>query len=636
MKKRVKIFKYLILSIIGFMVLFLLFFGGYSIIFAKKIYTNQYIGEINFSGKNKDQAKDILQDKTKEFIGKNIELKYTGKDGETRVYAIKPSDLGLQYNIDVTTDNLWHYGRTDNIFTSFWQQFRSVFQKNGHQSEYTINEDSINQKISEIASQVDNPEKDFSLSYSGGEFVLTSGRKEGERIDQNEIKATIKHQVSSIQGEEINFQSKVYKPQVDEAKAKKRLEEANGILKAGELAVEFEAQKFPADVDTIGSFIVSKIKGDDLEIAFNEDRLKIFVQNIAQNINVTPQNATLKVSGGKASVFQTARLGKTLDQVQTVVDIENALSARLPNSTSNASPTRIILKVEINKPEITDDTINNLGIIELVGTGMTDFKKSPVNRVHNINIGAAAINGTLVKPGETFSTLGRLGKIDASSGYLEELVIKENSTVPEFGGGLCQVSTTLFRATMNAGLKITERSNHKYRVSYYEPPAGMDATIYDPAPDFKFVNNYASYILIQAKVEGTKITFDIYGTKDGRVATVSNPEIYDTVEPGPAVMVETDTLPAGEKKQIEKSHQGASTKFFYKVIRGSETLQEKIFTSKYVAWPEKWLVGKGAAPVPPEVPPTPPVAPTPEPTPPAPEPETPAPPVDNSNVNTNS
>jgi vancomycin resistance protein YoaR len=165
--------------------------------------------------------------------------------------------------------------------------------------------------------------------------------------------------------------------------------------------------------------------------------------------------------------------------------------------------------------------------------------------------------------------------------------------VPEFGGGLCQVSSTLFRAAMSAGVKIIERQNHKYRVSYYEPPVGMDATIYDPAPDFKFANNYGTHILIKSKIEKTKITFELYGTKDSRVVEMSEPELYDLVDPGPPVLVESDTLPAGQKKQIEKAHQGASAKFNYKVTKDGKALQERTFVSKYVPWPEKWLIGKG-------------------------------------------
>jgi vancomycin resistance protein YoaR len=252
--------------------------------------------------------------------------------------------------------------------------------------------------------------------------------------------------------------------------------------------------------------------------------------------------------------------------------------------------------VEIKKPEVDSGDINNYGVTELIGSATTSFKGSPANRVHNITVGTNLINGVMLKPNEVFSTLGHLGVIDASGGYLEELVIRENSTVAEFGGGLCQVSSTLFRAALNAGTKITERQNHKYRVGYFEPPYGMDATIYDPAPDFKFLNNYKKHILIQSKIEGTNLTFEFYGTKDGRKIEVGAPTIYDFVNPGEPIIAETDTLAAGVKKQIEKAHQGATTSFLYKITSSTgEILQEKNFVSKYVPWPEKWLVGKQPA-----------------------------------------
>ena len=617
MKKRQKLAKISIISVSVALGLFLVFFAGYSAIFAKKIYAKVYVGEVNFGGKTKNQTKEILQGRTKDFLDEQIVLKYQNENGDLKDYNMKPTDLGLQYDIDATTDNLWNYGRGDNIFVNFWQQLKSVFQKNQYLTYYSINEDSINQRISEIANELDSPEKDFSLLYQNGAFVLSTERQEGSRIDQPEIKNNIKYQISNVVNKEIIFASKVYKPKIAEANARKRLEEANGILRAGQLTLQFEGQKHLADVNTVASFVGSSPKDDNLEIIFNEDKIKTFVQNLSSAINVTPQNATLSVKDGKATVFSTARTGKTLDAVQTIVDIENALTARLPDKAGSADPSVIDLKVNVTKPEITDDAISSLGIVELIASGTTDFKSSPANRVNNITIGMTAINGSLIKPGEEFSTLSKLGTIDGTTGYLPELVIKNNQTIPEYGGGLCQVSTTLFRAALNAGLKITERYNHSYRVSYYEPPVGMDATIYDPAPDFKFVNNFGSHLLVQGFIKGTKITFEIYGTKDGRTVSISNPDLYNYVEPPATEMIPSSTLPAGQTQQVQKSHQGVTAKFHYRVERNNEVLQDKDFVSKYIALPEKWLTGSAETPpLAPETTPTAPASdPTPQPTP---------------------
>ncbi len=617
MKRRAKAAKFSLIIIISIVGLFLLLFAGYSIVFAHKIYSNQFIDDIDFGGKTKNQAREILQQRTKEFLDNNIDLKYEDGAKNVKDYQISPSDLGVSYDIDATIGSLWSYGRSSNIFLSFWQQLKSVLAKNKTNAAYSINRDNLNKKIADIGVELDNPEKDFSLSYSDGSFSLTTERKEGQRINQDKIKEEISDKIASIKNEPINFKSEVYKPQIDEAKAISRLREANGILDGGELTLISGDQKYFVDRGTIASFIGSRPKKDDLEIIFNEEKIKTYVDKLAAAINITPQNAILTVSGSKAVVFQTARVGKTLDGVQTVVDIENSLSARIPGRTSVADPKQINLKVDIKKPDITDDMVDNMGIRELIASGTTDFRSSPANRIHNINIGMTAINGTLIKPGEEFSTLGKLGKIDASTGYLPELVIRNNQTLPDYGGGLCQVSTTLFRAALNAGLKITERSNHSYRVSYYEPPVGMDATIYDPAPDFKFVNNYDSYLLVQGHISGTKITFEIYGTKDNRIINIATPNIYDYVEPPAPERVETNTLPAGQTQQVQKAHQGATASFNYHVEKNGQVLQDKNFVSKYVALPEKWLVGKGdvATPNPDATQPAPPADPAPAPNP---------------------
>lgn len=159
---------------------------------------------------------------------------------------------------------------------------------------------------------------------------------------------------------------------------------------------------------------------------------------------------------------------------------------------------------------------------DLLTIGESSFAGSPKNRVHNITVGTARFNGLVVMPGEEFSFNTYLGAVDEANGYLPELVIKENVTTPEFGGGICQVSTTAFRAAMQAGLDITVRRNHSYPVVYYGAP-GYDATVYQPSPDFRFKNDMTSPILLKTFVVGSKVKFEVWGTKDGRVVKINGP-----------------------------------------------------------------------------------------------------------------
>ena len=585
--------KIIFFSAIIFIGALLLIFAGYSIFHAQKTFARQYIGDLNISGKSKEDLRVLLNEKANFVLSSQFNLVFDDENGK-KSFLIIPGDIGLGYNIEKIVDSSWNYGRKKGIWRSFSDQISSIFKDRKVPAEYTYNEESLNQKIVEIASSVDIPGQDYALSYNGENFALTD-KKEGARLNQIEIKRIITDQIVDLLPQEIKITREKFLPQVSIESANNCLSDANKIIAAGDLSLKFGDQSFVADQDTIASFIGSEPNGSELRLVFNQERIVLFVQSIGRSLDVDPQISKLMFSKDKVTVAKKSELGKKLKQPETITDTENALLARTIEK-STIDPRTIALKVEVTEPEITDDKISSLQIVELVGQAETNFVGSPANRIHNIQIGADALNGILLKPDETFSTLGRLGSIDAASGYLEELVIKEDRTTPEFGGGLCQVSSTLFRAALSAGMEIVERRNHKYRVSYYEPPVGMDATIYDPAPDFKFKNNYAGYVLIQSKVVGTKINFEFYGTKDGRTAEISAPEVFDFVDPGSPIEIETDTLPPGERTRIEKAHQGASAKFNYKVSRGDQVLQERSFFSKYVPWPEKWLVGKQPSP----------------------------------------
>lgn len=232
-------------------------------------------------------------------------------------------------------------------------------------------------------------------------------------------------------------------------------------------------------------------------------------------INQPTKNAKLVLdeTGVWAKEFEPGQNGQGLDLYKTYKLLA-------------AGQNKITLPVLVSKPTNALGDTNELGIIELVATGESDFKGSPYNRRVNINVGASRFQGLVLKPGEEFSFNKFLGDVDGENGFLPELVIKKTGTVPEFGGGLCQVSSTAFRAAMNAGLPITARRNHSYAVQYYAPQ-GTDATIYPGVQDFKFINDLSSHLLIRTRIEGNKLFYDFYGTKDDRKISFDGPYQYD-------------------------------------------------------------------------------------------------------------
>lgn len=259
----------------------------------------------------------------------------------------------------------------------------------------------------------------------------------------------------------------------------------------------------------------------ELTTTIDESKIKTFLADLALRTDRDPADAIFTGSdNGTITVSQKEVYGYAMKQDEALHIIFEALR------TSNHSPLLISLPGALTEPTIKSVDIDKLGVKDLIGTGVTNFAGSPKNRIYNINRALEQFQSIIIAPGEEFSFVKYLGEVDGEHGYLPELVIRNNKTEPEFGGGICQVSSTVFRAAINSGMKITERRNHSYPVQYYKP-YGLDATIYVPRPDFKFQNNTGHHVMMQSEIAGTELRFRFFGTDDGRTTTMDGPHILE-------------------------------------------------------------------------------------------------------------
>ncbi len=278
------------------------------------------------------------------------------------------------------------------------------------------------------------------------------------------------------------------------------------------------------------------------DVRISSDKVRDYLKTLALSVNVEPVNANIAFEGEKASTFRPAVEGIRLD-------IERSASLVIKALQENATETELI--VEEISPTVTLEKINDLGIKTLLAKGESNFAGSSTARIHNLRIGASKYNGVIIKPGEVFSFNKILGPVDETGGYLAELVIKKGELIPEYGGGICQVSTTMFRAAVFAGLPIVERKPHSFPVKYYNPQ-GFDATIYPGVVDFKFKNDTTAHLLIQTKVSETKLTFEIYGSDDGRKVAVDGPHQYDQRANGSMKAYFTRTITSADGTEKEE------------------------------------------------------------------------------------
>ncbi len=326
---------------------------------------------------------------------------------------------------------------------------------------------------------------------------------------------------------------------------------------------------------------------------YSQDKLTTALSPLAEKINDKPSDALFTFENGRVTAFKPSVNGHEID---TTVLNNQLLSKALTVISSQKGMVIIIpLQIKTIEPKITTDKANNLGIKELIGVGNSVFRGSIPNRVYNINLAASRFQGILIAPGEVFSFNKILGDVSSFTGYRQAYVIQNGKTILGDGGGVCQVSTTFFRALLNAGLPIVERNQHSYRVGYYEQdsPPGFDATIFVPSVDLKFKNDTSNYILIQTGVDlnNLSLTFYLYGTKDGREVNISKPVITNQTPAPPDIYQDDPTLPKGQTKQIDFAAPGANVYFTRTVTKNGKVIISDKFVSNYQPWQAIYLRG---------------------------------------------
>ncbi|MCY3747670.1 MAG: VanW family protein [Chloroflexi bacterium] len=312
-------------------------------------------------------------------------------------------------------------------------------------------------------------------------------------------------------------------------------------------------------------------------------------QRIEDTLSAEPRHGAFDFDDTRDRVldFQPGHPGQRLDRP--------ALERSILEAVRQPGERRVEVPVILMNKEF-DTFANPLGIKDLLGVGSSIYKGSPDYRDHNIAVGAAKLDGMIVRPGETFSFNERIGAFTKAEGWVEGSVIVEDRTEQGIGGGICQVSTTLFRAVLAAGLPIEERWPHLYRVRYYEmggSPIGFDSTIFSPGIDLKFKNDFETPIMLRALIDRrlSTLDFEIWGAADGRTVRLGKPRLWDWEDP-PADegIVNSEEEPDFEE-QVEYAKDGVKASVTRTVVLAGGETRTGTFLSTYEAWPNRYIVG---------------------------------------------
>lgn len=493
----IKYLKIILITLIFITAIVLILFFIFIIGYKEKIYPQTFIEKANLSNLTlKNGLTKLTLEKEK------LETTKINLVKENFVQETTLPELGIELLLDKTLVKAYNSKRSEFLkgILIFWKEEKLTW-------EYNIDQEKFTKVINEYFSEFINESQDASLSIKNGDVIVIP-EKNGQTVNSANLANDI---VRAILNENltVNVEMNIEKANLNQQFLEENLAKIKSVVKDHKITANHISLDIPKDK------VITWIKYDDQELNLNTEQIIEYLKTISSQVSQKPQNATVRFNNNtnKLEASTPSREGLDLMVEETARRISsNILEGK--NSTD--------MFIAITKSNVDSENLDSLGITTLLGTGESDFRGSSASRVENINVAANKISGYLIAPDQEFSFVTRLGAVNASTGYVPELVIKGNQTIPEYGGGVCQVSTTLFRAALNSSLDITERQNHSYIVPYYGTP-GLDATIYIPKPDFKFKNTTNNYILIQHYIVGTKIYYQIYGAPQSKTSKIIGP-----------------------------------------------------------------------------------------------------------------
>lgn len=589
----------LLLGLFLFFMTLLVFMIGLHFWFAGRIIPGVRVSGIDVGSLRSEEAA--------QRISVGITYPVTGKillrDGD-RVWVATPADLGLYLDPLTSARSAFQEGQSGSILEQGLSQLFTWYAVRNIAPSMILDQRQTYRYLAQIAKEIDKPTAEARLELTGLEIIVTPGQI-GRSVDLPKAIQMVTLQLQTQRDGVINLPISESAPVILDAS--KHAEIARKIISQPLVLMlptqdTNQAGPWTIDQSTLTAMLAfERVQLTDgtaqYEVHLKEEMLYDFLAKLP-SLSLSPRNAlfTFNDNTKQLEVLQPSVTGRELDIESSVKNIQSGLYA---------GEHTIALTMKYIDPPVTDKmTGEQLGIRELVHEETSYFYGSSGARVQNIKTAASKFHGVMVAPGEIFSMVSTLGDITLDNGYAEALIIYGNQTIQGVGGGVCQVSTTLFRAAFFAGFPIVERNPHAYRVSYYEKIAGnrinpnfagLDATVFVPLVDFKFQNDTPYWLLMETYVseENSSITWKFYSTSDGRKVDWDTTGPVNLVPPPEPKYRENPDLPTGTIKQVDWASQGADVTVNRTVTRDGNVIAQDTFFTHYEAWADAFEYGPG-------------------------------------------
>ena len=581
-----------------------LFMLAYPLWYSNRIYPSIYIGDVDVGGLNKDDAAAKI----------SLEITYTSSgviifDSPDLRFSASPSDVGLYLDPQASADMAYDFGRSGNQFQRFGDQLTTIFSLKLLPPSLIFDQRVADRLLSQISQQINQPMIESYISIEGVEVIEHPGQT-GMAVNTPAVIQALTNHFNLMQDGIIPLELIVLEPQIKDISQSANL--ARMIL-SEPLTISMpdgqSSESGPWNIDTNAlaeSIRFNREEGNNpgYRVEIDDHNLMSYLSGIDADVKLPPKSTRFIFNDDTRllEIIEPAVTGRNVNMAGSIQAIQDTLL--------NGRHT-VTLELEYIKPTVTDDVAGEqLGITELIHAETSFFYGSSTERVQNIAASAKQFHGLLIAPGETFSMADALGDISLDNGYAEALIIYGGQTIKGIGGGVCQVSTTLFRTAFFAGFPIVERHAHAYRVYYYEKVAGnridtnlagLDATVYVPVVDLKFTNDSPYWILMETYVNPTysSIQWKFYSTKDGRTVNWKTSGLTNIKKAPKALYRENPELETGEIKQIDWEADGADVSIQREVLHDGNILFSDTFVTNYQPWQAIWEYGPGTEGMPP-------------------------------------
>lgn len=529
--------------------------GGYNLLFRGRIFPGVTMAGVDLTNMTPEQATSALSQHIIYPIIGRVVFRH-----DDNVWVATPAELGMVFDVATSMQRAYEVGRQGGVFNALAGQLNAWQGGLELKPIVMFDERVAHGYLQNIAAQIDQPVIETDLHLDGTNVVYTQGQI-GRLLNVDATLANLLTQLSSFRDGEVQLVVEEQSPVVMGASA--QASSLREILSAP-LMLRVDNPRAgdpgpwtidPATLAGMLSLVPVQVDGSwQYQVTVDARVLTQFLGTIAPLLNQTPVNARFTFDDNPGSDTRQlllevpAQVGRELDIQATIQAIQTGLLAGEHN---------IPLTVVIANPPVGNDaTAASLGITSLVWSETSYFRGSSQSRLQNIQAAAARFHGLLIPPNTTFSMGTAMGDISLENGYAEALIIYNGQSITGVGGGVCQVSTTLFRTAYFGGYPIVERHEHAYRVYYYEQTkkgtdpnlAGLDATVYFPLVDLKFTNDRPYWLLMETyfNAANDSLTWKFYSGDDGRTVEMQYSGLQNVVPVPPPAFEENPALSAGE------------------------------------------------------------------------------------------